>query len=582
MNKFMGDNAEGAAVANAMLIPAPMPKGEKTLSACNELLGGALIGSRPKRKIKSPRAGKSILHLRKTIIGYPIKSEGQPCEQGEAASKTGCIPSIPQNPKAGKSPVGKKEAERHWEASKETARQLTISGRDLLVKPYDDEYSIVKQPDTEQIFLVKTRRLDITAERQATEDAEERKLDAEHAAKAAQVKASLDPQQIAAVQRILKVYDPEIPSNATLKQELQAKEQSGMSEQHLLKTLQYEAPLGFGMSQEEAVQFVDDMVFTGDIVRWETAGKRKYNAPSVRSESGSKALDKDTQTKVMQLIRSLAGSQNLIPIGKLRQALAGIGYSSTGEQDSLIGDLRRRFLISASGPEGRHGSTPEERATWIRQGAETLAFISLRKSLNGYKVKGEGQPCEQGETAVNTGCIPNNPQMPLAGESPVKEDSSNTDYVTANGLSFHNDIEKFEDSETVSGGTVELKDSGGKIQGTATFDLDNMAQVQAGRFDDIDFSALKQGIYRVRGIEVDDSLKGKGVGAELYLRALNAVGDRPYFYNSQSSSQAVASLKKLAEKGLIEFHQDPRYRDRHFKRITKKGQEYLAELDRSR
>lgn len=101
-------------------------------------------------------------------------------------------------------------------------------------------------------------------------------------------------------------------------------------------------------------------------------------SPFKDRKSFDKALSKEAIVKLMTAIRSAAGSTNLIPISRMRQLLTQNGYSSQGEQDQVLQQLRSRFLLSASGPEGRNGSTPEERASWLRLGSETIAFFSIR------------------------------------------------------------------------------------------------------------------------------------------------------------------------------------------------------------
>lgn len=168
---------------------------------------------------------------------------------------------------------------------------------------------------------------------------------------------------------------------------------------------------------------------------------------------------------------------------------------------------------------------------------------------------------------------PFTPPAPDAREGMVKE----------HGLSFQHKPSKYSDSDDVSGGRLNLKNAKGKSMGEATYHRDGMAKLQAAKFPGIDKEALDQGVYRMSGIEVNDTLRGKGVGAELYLRALNsAPGDRPYFYNSQVTPFAQASLQKLADQGLIEHHKNPRDDQQHFKRITKAGQEYLKQIDAGR
>lgn len=94
--------------------------------------------------------------------------------------------------------------------------------------------------------------------------------------------------------------------------------------------------------------------------------------------TGRKTLDRDQTNKVMSLIRGVMPPNNLLSISRLRGVLANIGYTSASEQDAVIQSLRSKYLISASGPEGQHGSTPEERAGWMRNGGETIAYISIR------------------------------------------------------------------------------------------------------------------------------------------------------------------------------------------------------------
>jgi hypothetical protein len=101
--------------------------------------------------------------------------------------------------------------------------------------------------------------------------------------------------------------------------------------------------------------------------------------PKIKSAMGyqSKKLSHDADI-ALRVIKQVAGQYNLAPIVAVRRALATAGFSSRGQQDSLINELRRAMRVSASGFEGRHGISKEEQDAAIVEGTTRLGFISLR------------------------------------------------------------------------------------------------------------------------------------------------------------------------------------------------------------
>lgn len=106
---------------------------------------------------------------------------------------------------------------------------------------------------------------------------------------------------------------------------------------------------------------------------------QKLVHPKIKSTMGyqSKKLSHDADI-ALKVIKQVAGQYNLAPIVAVRRALATAGFSSRGQQDSLINELRRAMRISASGFEGRHGISKEEQDAAIVEGTTRLGFISLR------------------------------------------------------------------------------------------------------------------------------------------------------------------------------------------------------------
>lgn len=156
-------------------------------------------------------------------------------------------------------------------------------------------------------------------------------------------------------------------------------------------------------------------------------------------------------------------------------------------------------------------------------------------------------------------------------------------FVTKNELTFSVKLKTYEGSDKVSSGRVVLKSRSGKELGHARFDREGGAARHAEHFPGVEKAALAQGVFRIAGIEVNPRVAGRGLGGELYLRAMAAApGDRPYFYNSQASHSARASLTELRRRGFIEYHEHGSDSQRHFKRITPAGLAYLRQVDASR
>ena len=69
---------------------------------------------------------------------------------------------------------------------------------------------------------------------------------------------------------------------------------------------------------------------------------------------------------------------NFVALVTLRHALADLGLATRGEQDLLLRSARRAGLVSLAALEGRHGTTPQERAACIPDGETLLGFVMVR------------------------------------------------------------------------------------------------------------------------------------------------------------------------------------------------------------
>lgn len=107
--------------------------------------------------------------------------------------------------------------------------------------------------------------------------------------------------------------------------------------------------------------------------------KSKLQPPKMKSHVGyqSKKLSHDADI-ALQVIKRACGQYNLAPLVAVRRALAVAGFSSRGQQDSLIQELRRAMRVSATGFEGRHGISKEEQDAAIVEGNNRLGFLAMR------------------------------------------------------------------------------------------------------------------------------------------------------------------------------------------------------------
>lgn len=84
-------------------------------------------------------------------------------------------------------------------------------------------------------------------------------------------------------------------------------------------------------------------------------------------------------------------------------------------------------------------------------------------------------------------------------------------------------------------------------------------------------------VARIQGINIDDDMRGFGLGQWLYLRAFDKSG-ADWHYNSQCEPPATNALKALAAKGYIELYWKPfepewnQEGQLHIVKITPKGQ----------
>lgn len=121
------------------------------------------------------------------------------------------------------------------------------------------------------------------------------------------------------------------------------------------------------------------------------------------------------------------------------------------------------------------------------------------------------------------------------------------------------------------GGREILKD--GKSVGYTNFTKSPMDAIAIKRM--FPGAGVKSGddVYRIHGIELNESMRGQGLGKKLLLDMLN---EKPgsWFYNSQLDEPAVHALKSLMGDGLVETHW--RTPGRNFAtRITEKGMNSL-------
>jgi glycine amidinotransferase len=82
---------------------------------------------------------------------------------------------------------------------------------------------------------------------------------------------------------------------------------------------------------------------------------------------------------VINLVRRMAGSHNIVKILDLRRALAEEGLDRTA-QDAAIHEARRSGAVTASSFEGRHGITPEEHEAGIVEpgSPHRLGYLHLK------------------------------------------------------------------------------------------------------------------------------------------------------------------------------------------------------------
>lgn len=88
---------------------------------------------------------------------------------------------------------------------------------------------------------------------------------------------------------------------------------------------------------------------------------------------------KSTQSEtVTRVIAQLAGSSNLAPLTRIRPALAAAGIGGKAAQDQALINAWREGKISGVSFEGRHGSTQEERDSFLRWGEQKIGYFAVR------------------------------------------------------------------------------------------------------------------------------------------------------------------------------------------------------------
>lgn len=101
-NGFLTEEGRAAVLAAYGMVDQSAEPQSKTLSSLNPLQGGALV--------PGPAQGRRVKRVRVPRLKYLVKEQGQPCKQGEAASRTGCVPA---------------EGESHAQPQKETPKEAT-------------------------------------------------------------------------------------------------------------------------------------------------------------------------------------------------------------------------------------------------------------------------------------------------------------------------------------------------------------------------------------------------------------------------------------------------------------------------
>lgn len=251
-------------------------------------------------------------------------------------------------------------------------------------------------------------------------------------------------------------------------------------------------------------------------------------------------------------------------------------YRGIGQEE--LASIRQQIGVAPHSPKAIGGtfSHPAFMSTSLSEevagGFGNLLRIKAKKGAKGTGVNpGEQEvlftPGQQLKLTGNKGGILDVEMLATGGRLERRREK-NQRFLEKHGLEFRTSFDLDERGEMASGRVVLAK--GKKVYGSSTFYPDGLAQrvhgekVEGGK--DVPW-------MRIGGIELNPKLRGRGLGAELYLRTLGAMGSNPFFFNSQISPLGAASLSSLQRRGLIDY-QDLGYGS-HTKQITEKGREYL-------
>lgn len=412
----------------------------------------------------------SQVYVKHLSLDYFTKDQGQPCQQGEAASRTGCIPSTPQVPNAGPSPVRRSEPEQSaggWDS---------FGGGES----YSDPISALS--DSDVIKASKRKPLELPTHKG---------VDDVYIADAWNDVSRLWPEMAATITRIGE-YDPKtvpkgveppnafvdpftgvlaIKPGAVLEPETLWHELVHMDQRirGTLKPRNEMEPDAFNDLEVEARQRAKQGQIAVDKLRQSKADisgeqssflEGNHDAPFTPDDETK--LDAEAEKKAGSILSAVASLPGKAIPQSVKNAAVRVKAFATRMLAKRYGEKWAGIILKVaaiSAPIPAPGSQPiaiagaliiaESVRAWnkvrgnkamdremtrgeiVAAAKELLAEIekqlqaaSGEKNVGSYSIKSEGQPCEQGERATITGCIPADPQQPQVDPSPVSREQA--------------------------------------------------------------------------------------------------------------------------------------------------------------